>query len=154
DLLESQNRLASAGKIAARAALIAPRDHRLLLLLARLAAREDRFEASLQLLKSIDTAAGQLGPEAVLEREDLMGEVLDKLGRYNDAFAAFSSANASFRELYENTHYNTENYKKRLSTLHDFFSNPENQWSFSETVNKTPHDDTNIIFLVGFPRSG
>jgi len=79
------------------------------------------------------------------------GEVLDKLGRYDEAFASFSKANQTILEFGKKK-YGEQQSLDMANRLKAFFNR--------DRVNQLPkgqrgeHEKATPIFIVGYPRSG
>ncbi len=153
NLLESQNRLTEAVQLVDAAVKIAPDDPKILMCEAVLAARLGRLQECLGHIGSL-SRNGQLPAHLVMRKEYLLGEVLDKLTCYDDAFDAFTRANEAYRALYENIHYAPGRFLARLRVLRDTFA--------STNIGRDVLDGSKtdsaclppIAFIVGFPRSG
>lgn len=81
----------------------------------------------------------------------LLGKSLDKIGRFDDAYAAFEIRNQlSSAELAGRT-VSAENYLKSVvSTSQDWAASGEVQWSCP--IRQV--EEKQLVFLIGFPRSG
>jgi tetratricopeptide (TPR) repeat protein len=146
-LEEADHKLDAAGALLDRAAAIAPNGPRVALGRVNLHRRANRFETALGELEPLDASAlGPLAPSIFLER----GRILDALGRYDEAFAAFSDFKAAARSLTGRT-YGAEAARGQVARLKDFFTEGRTRLLPRAT---TRSDSPRPIFIVGFPRSG
>jgi len=83
--------------------------------------------------------------------EDLRGQFLDKLGSYDEAFAAFTRMNegeaAEPTEVVARAAYYRSVQRERLDAM-------TKDWLGSWKAGAVPTDRPSPVFLVGFPRSG
>lgn len=83
--------------------------------------------------------------------EDLRGQFLDKLGRADEAFAAFRRMNESVADDPENPIMRSQRYR---SSIRSRLDSMDEEWAASWKVGPIPFQGTSPVFLVGFPRSG
>ena len=124
---------------------LTPNDPGAILTRATLLGRQQQHDEAIALL---DRAAGPaiLGPTELSEK----GRLLDRLGRYDDAWTAFSEAKRIARELsgqayLDDAANDTINRLRRLFTSGRLATLPR-----ATTRTDTPQP----IFILGFPRSG
>jgi len=111
--------------------------------------RRGKLQEALAVLDKLEKqyAGGTFGAGYFYDR----GEVLDKLGRYDESFEAFTRANEAIREIPERE-YKKANANNLVERLKNFFTR--------ERLNKLPRaepprpEQSAPIFIVGFPRSG
>ncbi|MGD0108817.1 MAG: sulfotransferase [Rhodopila sp.] len=125
-----------------------PNDPGLLLSRAVLLGRMKRYDDALAVLDEMAGQAidGRLGPNELAEK----GRLLDQIGRYDTAFAAFEEGKRRSRELSGHA-YQDAAAETMLRRLGGFFTAGRLQTLPRATVR------TNVpqpIFVLGFPRSG
>ena len=82
---------------------------------------------------------------------DLMSKNLDKLGQYKMSFDYIQNRNSLIKNLNENRKYNKNVILNTIQNYKKFFTNKY----FNQVNQKLKYDDdSNLVFLVGFPRSG
>jgi tetratricopeptide (TPR) repeat protein len=113
---------------------------------AVLLGREKRYDAAVEAIAELERARGDLGPIAESEK----GMLLDKLGRYSEAFVAFSQSKRKLREM-TGMSYLADEAKAMAQNLSGFF--------VASRLNILPRaqvrtDTAQPLFIVGFPRSG
>jgi tetratricopeptide (TPR) repeat protein len=120
------------------------------LLLARsvLLGRLKRYDEALGVLDALAgiSQEGQLGPNELVEK----GRLLDQMGRYDDAYAAFEEGKRLSRELSGHA-YLDQIAENLLTRLGSFFTAGRLQTLPRATVRR---DVPQPIFVLGFPRSG
>lgn len=107
--------------------------------------RTGKFEEGLRSLDQVTDAV-----EAP-RRENLRGQFLDRLGRYDEAFKAFARMNELFREDLSNPEERGAVYREQVErdftiVTPDWF----NRWGSPPVADSR----ASPVFLVGFPRSG
>jgi tetratricopeptide (TPR) repeat protein len=131
-----------------RAERLAPGNPSILLSRAILYSRNRSYEKALDLL---DTIAAQsrgngLGPNELLEQ----GRLLDRMGRYKEAFAAFAEGKRLCREV-SSLVYLDDHARQLIERLRGFFTATR----VSTLPRARVRDDLpQPIFILGFPRSG
>ena len=99
-------------------------------------------------------AAGGLLPDQRAEAELLMGEALDGLGRYGEAFQAFSRGKGALRAFYAGRASGREAETVKLNRLAAWFAAADPAaWREAPPAPPDP-DRPGHAFLLGFPRSG
>lgn len=113
-----------------------------------LEARNDRPNDALYILDAIPS--DDLPIEKMAKYHEQRGKCLDKIGRYSEAFDAFSIAN-NFSISRSGTGSGQNSYLAQLRTsLHHFKTFKFESWR-PQSLGKS---GSNLAFLVGFPRSG
>ena len=145
---EADRNFARAGEVLARAESLAPTDPRILLTRAVLDARTGAYGAALAVLDRAATGTGKrgLGPEELLEK----GRLLDRIGRYDEAFAAFTEGKRQCREI-GGLVYQAEHARQLADRLKGFFTEGRMQTLPRAAARQ---DLAQPIFILGFPRSG
>ncbi|HBK06057.1 MAG TPA: pilus assembly protein [Acetobacteraceae bacterium] len=125
-----------------------PNDPGLLLSRAVLLGRMKRTDEALTVLDQMagQSTGGCLGPNELAEK----GRMLDQVGRYDDAFAAFSEGKRLAREL-SGHHYLDGAAENLITRLGGFFTAGRLQTLPRASVRT---DVAQPIFVLGFPRSG
>ncbi len=147
---QEEHRLIEAHTLAERALLLAPRNVLARLTLARVKLREHEPAAARALCEDL------LGQETLsvtnrIIAQGSLAEAYDQLGRYDEAFAAYTGANELQREQCAATFAQAQGVLSpaRIARLTDFVARVEcGGWSTAPDAERTPD------FLVGFPRSG
>ena len=145
---EADRQFEKAGTILDHAEKMFPGDPSLLLARAVLLGRVQRYEQALVVLQRIEEVSrnGGLGPDELLEK----GALLDQMGRYPEAFAAFDKGKRLARAL-SGEHYQAEHARQLAERLKRFFtSNRLKILPRAGIVDTLPQP----IFILGFPRSG
>ena len=83
----------------------------------------------------------------------LLGDALDGLGQYDDAFAAYLEGNTIQRRIYTPQHGGDE-VESALSLCHRLTREFTTEGMTFPARPPSPGPDVNHVFLVGFPRSG
>ena len=144
---EADRQFESAAAILDRAQGTFPDDPGLLLARAVLMRRTENYEQALEILQTVaNTRTGGLGSDELLEK----GALLDRMGRYEEAFAAFEEGKRLTRELTK-TRYQSEQARQFSGRLSGFFTAKR----LATLPRVTDSDNqTKPIFVLGFPRSG
>jgi tetratricopeptide (TPR) repeat protein len=147
-LEEADRKFEAAGEILDRMEKRWPNDPGLLLSRAVLLGRMKLYDEALALLDEMAKQAidGRLGPNELAEK----GRLLDQMGRYDDAFAAFEEGKRLSREL-SGHQYLDGAAENLLGRLGGFFTAGRLQTLPRATVR---NDVPQPIFVLGFPRSG
>jgi tetratricopeptide (TPR) repeat protein len=146
-LEEADRKFDAALELLDQAAKLAPNNPSVQLTRATVLARQKKVEAALDILhEPEDTPKSRLGPAELSEK----GRLLDQLGRYDEAFAAFDTGKKRALE-YGARPYLAENAAELASRLKGFF--------VERRLNTLPRADLRRdmpqpVFIVGFPRSG
>lgn len=149
-LAEREHELEHALALTTRALEAAPRHVSARLTRAKVLARQGEAAAAVPYL---DTVLGEPALSTVdrAVAQGQLGDALDRLGRYDEAFAAFTAANELLRRQYaalaQDQGYMSPPTLHRLSRL--VRDADVREWSHG-----TDLGDGTPVFLVGFPRSG
>lgn len=120
-------------------------EHRLNLIRAMVARREKKYDAALAALAGIPSEVeGEL-------RWHLAGEMFERSGRYDEAFAAFSAMN-DFQALDASDPIGRAAQYRQV--LRDQLERTTPDWHKSWTASSVECERAAPVFLVGFPRSG
>ena len=147
-LEEADRDLGAADRLLDRAERVAPGNPSVLLARAVVAGRRQQYPEALQIL---DAAAahnpgGGLGSNELLEK----GRLLDRMGRYEEAFAAFEEGKRLCREQ-SGLAYLADTARQEADRLRGFFTEAR----LSILPRAAPRADMpQPIFILGFPRSG
>jgi tetratricopeptide (TPR) repeat protein len=146
-LEEADRNFEASGRILDRMDALWPDDMSATLSRAVLLGRMKEHDKAIAALDAIaQSRDGKLGPAELLEK----GRLLDQMGRYDEAFAAFEEGKRLGREL-SGYHYLDQDAAIQLRRLRGFFT--------SERLSDLPRagvrsDVAQPIFILGFPRSG
>ncbi|HYQ73019.1 MAG TPA: tetratricopeptide repeat protein, partial [Gammaproteobacteria bacterium] len=147
---EKANNLDAAERLAAKAVALDANYPGLIILRAKLARRRKDYSGALALLQQIDCDA----IESNLIKSGYLFELgnnLDKLARYAEAFAAYDTANQAKNE-YIGRVYDTGEDRQQFQQWSAFFT-AENMQRLRELA-IPPGQGPTPVFIVGFPRSG
>jgi len=123
-----------------------PNDVGIRLTRAALLGRMRRTDEAIALIDGAVTGDARLGPNELLEK----GRLLDQMGRYDDAWAAFAEGKRLGREL-SGQSYLDEAAGQTVDRLRNFFSEGRLRILPRAGVRS---DVPQPIFILGFPRSG
>lgn len=147
-LEEADRRFDAAAAILDRMEVRTPDDPGVMLSRAVLLGRTRRYDEAVALLDTLAgrTSEGRLGPNELLEK----GRLLDQLGRYDDAFAAFQEGKRLARALSGNVYMDAA-ADSLITRLRAFFVAAR-----LRTLPRaaTRADVAQPVFVLGFPRSG
>jgi tetratricopeptide (TPR) repeat protein len=145
---ETDRNFARAGELLDAAERILPGNRTVQLARAVLRGRTKDYTSAVVVLDEIERRHGEggLGPAEWTER----GQLLDKMGRYAEAFTAFDAGKRTLREM-SGQHYLAGEAQDLVQRLRGFFT--------AARLNILPRasvrtDLAQPIFIVGFPRSG
>jgi tetratricopeptide (TPR) repeat protein len=145
---EADRNFDHASELLDRAEKLAPGNPSILLSRAVLYGRTRSYEKALALLAAIaaQNRDGGLGPNELLEK----GRLLDRMGRYEEAFAAFTEGKRLCREV-SGLVYLDDHARQLTEHLRGFFTETR-----LRTLPRAQHraDLPQPIFILGFPRSG
>lgn len=144
-LEEADRKLEEAAKVLDRMDAQWPNDPAARLTRAVVLGRMKRHDAALAELEAL-AGADAFGPNELLEK----GRLLDQMGRYDDAFAAFDQAKRLVRER-SGTVYLDEVADNLITRLRGFFTAGRLRILPRAGVRT---DTAQPIFILGFPRSG
>jgi tetratricopeptide (TPR) repeat protein len=145
DLLERSNRVEELEATTGRIEALDPDHPQLPLLRARLALRRGRFEEALALARSLPEHKDRG------TRAEVIGRAEDRLGHYDEAFAAFTAMN-------EDSGFSPGTIARRAANLRDLVEDRSasmtRAWVDGWTRELPPATRRDPAFLIGFPRSG
>ncbi len=113
--------------------------------------RQKGFQEALNILEQ-DPVESQTGHDMLADYMFVRGEILDKLGRYKEAFLAYQSASELKFEKQEDK-YSVEKDASHFDELRRAFS-AENWKALKQIGSQDSPTVPEPIFIVGFPRSG
>lgn len=145
-LEEADRNLATALELLDRAAALAPDNQSVKLLRAVVLGRQKNAPAALAVLDGLNADKGELGPAEFLEK----GRLLDQMGRYDEAFAAFTEGKKRLREI-SGHEYLAGYAQQQANRLRGFFV-ANRMRTLPQAQRRT--DVAQPLFIVGFPRSG
>jgi tetratricopeptide (TPR) repeat protein len=145
-LEEADRNLTVAMSLLARAEALFPDNPNVRLLRAVVLGRRGEADAALTILNGMAAANAALGAAEWLEK----GRLLDRMGRYEEAFAAFDTGRQRLREV-TGQQYLDAQAEQLIARLKSFF--------VRKRVATLPRatrraDATQPLFVLGFPRSG
>ncbi len=145
-LEEADRNLAAALSLLERAEALFPDNPNIRLLRATVLGRKGEVNVALAILDSMATVNATLSPAEWLEK----GRLLDRMGRYEEAFAAFDAGRKRLREV-TGQQYLDAQAEQLITRLKSFF--------VKKRLATLPRAETHTdvaqpIFVVGFPRSG
>jgi tetratricopeptide (TPR) repeat protein len=145
---ETDRNFARAGELLDAAERASPGHPNTLLARAILHGRTKDYEKAIAILDAVERQrdGGGLGPAEWSEK----GQLLDKMGRFDDAFSAFRESKRTLRELTGQA-YLAEQAQSLANRLRGFFTAGRLQ-ILPRAETRT--DLAQPIFIVGFPRSG
>jgi tetratricopeptide (TPR) repeat protein len=145
-LKEVDRRLTEALELLDRVAAVERRNPRQLLLRAVVLGRQGRSDEALAILDQIAIAPPTLDAVELLEK----GALLDRLERYDEAFAAFDAGKQRLREVSGQV-YQEQQAKQYCARLKAFFVSARTA-SLPRATRRV--DIAQPLFVLGFPRSG
>jgi Tfp pilus assembly protein PilF len=147
-LEEADRDFSAAGELLDKAQALAPDNPSVMLSRAVLHGRKRAYEDALGALDAIaaQRSDGILGPSELLEK----GRLLDQMGRYDDAFAAFVEGKRLVREV-SGTRYLADHAAGLAARLTAFFTASRLKITPRATVRE---GSPQPLFIIGFPRSG
>jgi Tfp pilus assembly protein PilF len=147
-LEETDRNVERAGELLDRADRLAPNNPSVMLSRAVLSGRSGSYSQALAILDAMarpEDSAG-LGANELLEK----GRLLDRMGRYDEAFAAFAEGKRLCREV-TGLGYLEDQAQQQAIRLKGFFT--ENRLAILPRA-RLRDDTAQPIFILGFPRSG
>jgi tetratricopeptide (TPR) repeat protein len=147
-LEEADRNLDAASELLDRAEKVAPNNPSVSLARAVVHGRNRSYTEALQ---TLDQSAGD-NSERRLDANELLekGRLLDRLGRYEEAFAAFEEGKRLCREV-SGLQYLADHAKQQADRLRGFFT--EGRLAILPRA-KLREDMPQPLFILGFPRSG
>ncbi|MEQ1753947.1 MAG: sulfotransferase [Micropepsaceae bacterium] len=149
-LAEEGHRLEDAAALSSRALSVIPGHVQASLTRARVRQRQGDLSGAVTEFQTL-LSGSQVPPNVRSIAHGYLGECLERLSRYSDAFAQFQLSNEVQQHLHENAFGGDGDYlsPKRVDELIAFMARADARlWSASPPVERVP------VFLVGFPRSG
>lgn len=148
---EQLSRLDDARQYAELALKHAPNDTESQYLVAQLDLRDKNYQAAEERLSQLLKSNIPSQHRAMVMKE--LGRVLDRMGKYREAFKLLKEANRIFESVY--VEYKDESglneYRSELNTYRSIFTHDiAAGWMDDYAIN----EKRKIVFLVGFPRSG
>lgn len=144
---ETLSKLDLAGSAARRALIIDAGDHVSAVFLSIVERRQGGLESALHRLQALPEALeGEAGRDAV---EFELGTVLDRLGRYDEAWAHFERGNEI---AVQRAPSGAADPRLFLNTLNAYAGAVSDGWPARWTP--LPEAEPPAVFMVGFPRSG
>ena len=145
-LEEADRQLAAALALLDRAEAAHPGNPSIMLTRAVVLGRQKKAAAAVAILDSMAAGDAQLGASELLEK----GRLLDQMGHYAEAFAAYEAGKARLREA-TGTVYLAAHAQQMAARLKGFFT--------AERLRTLPRaavraDLAQPLFVLGFPRSG
>ncbi len=148
-IAEEEHRLDDALRIAGRALSLAPQNVSAQMTRAKVLLRSDEAAAAATGLEML-LRAPSLSPTNRVVAQGHLGEAYEKLGRYDEAFAAFSRANQLLEQA-AGEFGNDRSYlaPQSIARLTDFIAGVDvSTWQTTPDLSPSP------VFVIGFPRSG
>ncbi|MDD5329030.1 MAG: sulfotransferase [Sulfuricella sp.] len=148
---EARRNMPRAWELLEQAEKIEPRHLGAAVTRAVLLRREKKYADALAILDEAQAIHGDtLPPSFHFEH----GAVLDKLGRHDEAFAAYDTANRLARELGHH-HYQAAHHEQLAGRLKSFFVRQRIAPIIANQAPDKPSAETpRPLFIIGFPRSG
>ena len=147
-LEEADRNVERAAELLDRAERLAPNNPSVMLSRAVLSGRTGSYSQALAILDAMapPESGGGLGANELLEK----GRLLDRIGRYDEAFAAFAEGKRLCREV-TGLNYLDEQAQQLAARLKAFFT--ETRLAILPRAGLR-EDTAQPIFILGFPRSG
>ncbi len=147
-LEEADRNFGPAAELLDKAETLSPGNQSVMLSRAVLHGRTRDYEPALGVLDAIAAQRndGVLGPSELLEK----GRLLDRMGRADDAFAAFVEGKRLVREA-SGTHYMADHASGLVGRLTRFFTSTRLKITPRAQVRE---GGAQPLFILGFPRSG
>jgi Flp pilus assembly protein TadD len=148
---ERGNRLDEAQKVAQRVLEFAPDHVQANITLATVDLRMGRAQQAIEQLERLLQTPG-LTPLDASTAEYLIGQARNKMGEYDEAFAAYEAAKTKLQRLYEGSVAKTSSVlmPEQLHKLRTFFAAEDvSAWTKPKQVQEPAP-----VFFLGFPRSG
>jgi tetratricopeptide (TPR) repeat protein len=145
---EADRNFDRAAELLDRAERLAPGNPSIMLSRAVLCGRAGSYSQALAILDAMapQRADAGLGPNELLEK----GRLLDRTGRYDEAFEAFAEGKRLCREV-TGLNYLEDHARQATARLRSFFT----EGRLATLPRARPRDDVaQPIFILGFPRSG
>jgi len=144
-LEEADRQLDAASQVLDRAEALFPGDARFVVPRAVVLGRQGDYAAAVAALDRAAGDAADLGPNELLEK----GALLDRMGRYEEAFAAFEAGKCRVREC-SGQEYQADDAQLLAGRLQRFFTAGRLGILPRAAAATSPQP----VFILGFPRSG
>ncbi len=143
---EADRNFDAATDLLIQAEAIAPSDPTVRLFRAVTEGRKENYEGALGILDSLSGTESGLGVGELIEK----GQLLDKMGRHDEAFESFDAAKQALRDG-SGTAYQDADAEAMVTRLEAFFTADRAKLMPRAGLRK---DLPQPLFIVGFPRSG
>ena len=144
---ELLNKIEEARDSVAKALKIVPNHLAALMALGKIEKREKNYSVAEGLFRKIKTLSSIPSLTAIASFE--LGHCLDKLGQYDNAYAATLDGKGILIESIKNLPFDKSLYQKKIKQNRDLFDKSD-----SLSSDMTDNERRAPIFFVGFPRSG
>ena len=115
---------------------------------AQLASREKKYLEAEKLL--VDMNVIGLSNSIITKRLELLSKTYDKLKKYNLAYEAIIENNTFIKSIPKNKSFSGIKYRENIENIIKSYKG----FDSSVLKNNNNNIDENLIFLIGFPRSG
>ena len=110
--------------------------------------KKNNYKRVIELYKNLELDPNDKVKNIV--KSNILAKCYDHIGKYNEAFKFFEISNNITNDTYKDK-FKKENYSKLIKSRLNFFSNINSKIS---KKNIKLDNNTDPIFLIGFPRSG
>lgn len=119
-------------------------------LMAKIERRASNFESAENFLRKV--LSHDKSPTMIANAAMHLGAVLDRRGKYDEAFSFFTLGNNTLSKLAENAPFDKQECQRRIAGYRNWL----NKQSPQKYINANRHNwrGKSPIFFVGFPRSG
>ena len=150
-LCEREHRFEEAYKLAERAVALAPNLGQANILLSRIELRLGSPQEAVDRMYWLVTQAGVSQYDKGIAQY-LIGQALDKVGEFDNAFTVFEAANDTFHRVHAPSVATSDSVLAPdfLGQIHAFFEKED----FSSWTTLEKSEEPTPVFLLGFPRSG
>ena len=143
--------MTEARRNAKRAQELAPTESGTMMALARCDIAEGQYERAAKWLRMLLDRQGLVAEDEIIACE-LLGDSLDKLGLADDAFGAYSRANARFAEVHREP--DSQPLARLAIEAIDTGLASLTPRALAGSPSSVPTDAAGHVFLLGYPRSG
>jgi len=154
EMYEKDNRLDELRACLAQAPASALDLPTMILVRARLCRRDQRLAEGRDLLRGIVVGLEERHLPLAVSAYAELGDLCDRLGQIDEAFASFVTSNRLAQRLYAQVGVSNQAYLEQLKQVEQWFT-PE--WTATWTpirIDEDAEQRPSPVFLVGFPRSG